>query len=784
MLSTIKFRILLISLLTILILSGCNNGSSVESSVSLIESSSLESSSVTSSSDGGAQIGETYNYLELKNDFISVKFDKENGSMLSFVNKNSGTDFINDTVGGNWAMMVDVNTNNAYLTNYKNGHIITSRNQIGYYNKVKTDDGVTLRYVFDLEFKINNITYSDVSVTQEIILNDNDEFITFNYKIDNYSDKELVIVNFTGAQLSGVKNPVDGEPWTLFYPYLEGKLLDNAIDRTLTNTLSGKRNKVSNQYPSPISMQLFQLYNEEESIYLMVEDSKREYKLFNFGTFIDTDDYDYNAVSKQDSVSMSSTQFPFVESGKSRSLFPIKIGTSNKGSWHAGADVYREFLIKSGMTREFSDYVSTWNGTSVLIGSQYGNDHFASYLPHTYITNYNKWFTDTQKRGLDSTIIIGWHEGGFDSKYPDYDFHSGPGFNEDGFNQMMNKALETNFGVIPYINGHIADENSNWAKEIISSSGMTNLLQGASKSVGFNTSLPLNNYYSYMWRQYYGTPTTYYAMCPKSQNFIDALNDAIHKLAKKGAKGIWFDQIMEMPSTLCFDPTHGHKTPATAYGEGYKEMFAAFEKTFSDLGITDYIFLSEGVNDAWVEYIDVNGYMWARKLGGSKDSNGILYTPEITRYTIPAKFLGLESFGTVSGSLEEYWYAFLQADPFLGDPSKNSTKTLIEIYKKAPDVFYYGRYMDKLGFSVNQNIKASMLMNNDVNQLVIQVYNPNSTLTNVRISLNLNELGINGQVVKVEDLFLDEELSHTNGVFTISTLDTKAIRSYKITYVD
>ena len=85
-----------------------------------------------------------------------------------------------------------------------------------------------------------------------------------------------MVVNFTGAQMSGLKDETGSEAWSLFYPYKEGKLYDGVISRI--NEGLGVGTKMTAAYPSPMSMQLLQLYNGNASFDYSVLDSEGVYK--------------------------------------------------------------------------------------------------------------------------------------------------------------------------------------------------------------------------------------------------------------------------------------------------------------------------------------------------------------------------------------------------------------------------------------------------------------------------------------------------------------------------
>lgn len=722
--------------------------------------------------DGGAYI--------IKNSKLSLSFAKDNGSILSFKNEKTSTDFIESTIGGNWAMMVDISTNNPFLSNPTgaNTYLVSSRNQSVTFDTNTNEEGVELTLTYDVTFNVNSKLYDGITVIQTVSLLNNDDKVSFNYEIINNLNPS-VIVSFTGAQLSGIKEGEDD--YTLFWPYKEGKLYDEAVDMVKTATDASARMQMC--YPVPASLQLLELYNDDESLFYFVKDDTREYKEFNFGCFINNKQHDYQGVTAIDKVSMSVTQYPFIKGNQSKTLFETVIGVSNEGDYYTGANYYREFL-EAKMMRNHSDYVKNWTGFSVLIGSYYGDKHFASYTQaEGFETTYSSWAAMTNQYGINSTTLIGWHKGGFDSSYPDYEFIEGVGFGQSGFESMTNKVHSDGNKVFPYINAHIADRQSKWSNTIFDqTNNISNMERAAIKTKGFNNSLTQSQYIDYMIMETYGTATTYYAMCPSSYLFKNAIKDAATRLRSSGADGIWFDQLMEMPANLCFDETHGHKTPATAYGEGYTSLLSEIDNIMSTLGDGDYLFASEGVCDAWIEFIDVCGYMWARKLG-ARDLNGdgVNMVPQMTRYTMPAKFLGIEGAGTTSGSDDEFALAFVMSDPFLADPYKPSVGALTSLYAQNA-TYLNGRYYDMCGAEISdENIIFGLTVSEDKKQVIVNLYNYNfEESTGATLKLDLARVGVSGKVKRISDMRTGDIITFNNNTVALPDMGIAGIGSILI----
>ena len=95
------------------------------------------SSNTNIANDGKVIFEEKFDSLILKNDKISLSFMKDNGSLFSIKNIIKGTDYIDGSVGGNWAMMVDISTDDPFLSNPtgSNTYLVSSRKQTMSYLK-------------------------------------------------------------------------------------------------------------------------------------------------------------------------------------------------------------------------------------------------------------------------------------------------------------------------------------------------------------------------------------------------------------------------------------------------------------------------------------------------------------------------------------------------------------------------------------------------------------------------------------------------------------------------
>ena len=80
---------------------------------------------------------------------------------------------------------------------------------------------------------------------------------------------------------------------------------------------------------------------------------------------------------------------------------------------------------------------------------------------------------------------------------------------------------------------------------------------------------------------------------------------------------------------LCFDPSHGHRTPATAWAEGHAAFLSRLEAML-DVVAPEFIAWIEGAWEGAGQYVDLSqGGFWP-------DLPGAEYFPQMYRYTLPS----------------------------------------------------------------------------------------------------------------------------------------------------
>ena len=113
-------------LLTMALLSSCNLFKKKQNDQQPEEDTGPDNTEV-----GRLVVDETFDSVTITNSEIRMVFDKTNGSLKSFVNMKTNNDYIKDSAGGNWAMLVAKDTDDVFEAKPTKGTnvMITSRNQ-------------------------------------------------------------------------------------------------------------------------------------------------------------------------------------------------------------------------------------------------------------------------------------------------------------------------------------------------------------------------------------------------------------------------------------------------------------------------------------------------------------------------------------------------------------------------------------------------------------------------------------------------------------------------------
>lgn len=533
---------------------------------------------------------------------------------------------------------------------------------------------------------------------------------------------------------------------SLTWPYHEGEHYVDAVQQANSGNLN-----LSATYPSPMSMQWVSLYNGTSSLYFGVHDQQAVYKTFYFKGNAGT-------------AELSCAQSPYVAPGESGQLAEVVIAPVADDDWTGAADLYRSFIV------EDTQWVRTASPTAYeTVGHYYwimtypNNDYRGAYVtgaPNGEPSIMRDFAQMLRTRsGATTMAYLGWHDGGFDTDFPDYDFSEAQG-GEDGFRQAMEGIGEDGNIAMIYFNVHTAEVHSEWYNE----TGVDGQIKGYSAA----TLTEMGEMVEEIYWEGYGLQ--YYAMCPMADDYVDAIAEGVERVLAAGADAAFLDQLMEMPTYLCYNPMHGHASPATASYEGYNKMMTRLHEIFAKYGVDPY-FACEGVCDAYIRWIDVCGLQGNRLLN-SYDA----HYPWLSRYALPTKLFGINS-DTEYGKAQ-YGRAFLMGAPlFVRENFNEILLTYTDIYKQYYDVYTNGVYKHTQGLGgIPEGLMASLLLSSAETRGAVQVMNPTLKPIEARLTIDAP-----GEITSVKNMMTGEVVELENGELVI-TVEKWETCSYLFTW--
>jgi hypothetical protein len=691
---------------------------------------------------GTVSWSESAGVITAQNALLALRWDAASGALVGVKSLATGTDFLGGAHHASWEAAIDAGT--ADLWSARAALAPAGRatpTLVRFEVNVLAGGGVT----FDLGFA----PVGAVTVVQHATLAEGDPVSHWTTDVTVAKGSSTTVVELASPELLGV-SALPGE--TLAWPWHEGTLLagPGAALQTMT-------------YPSLAGMQWQELFDGREGLYYAALDSSGTFKEIDFG-------YDPALGDGSQPRQMRVAFYPFATTGQTYTTPPVDVGVAPEGSWYWAADRYRAFLASAGMQRAQSPAVQT------LLGWHKGYNRWPQVPPDLTSRPPDVSYCDTPnilmpadytaKTGLTFLLTYGWHYDGQDSFFPDYDYLSKNAPDPTCLQASDLTASLQAMAARPvpnrqmfYVNGHIADEASDWFQVPANA---------ASRVMDANGQPYVETYADQPSR-------TYEVMCPSApawQAQLDATATRVRTLAPPGAGavGIYWDQVEEEPAELCYDRTHGHATPATAYAEGYKAMFTRIHADFG-LGGTDtsYVFAAEGANDYYSQFIDVAAGMPGRLLGyaGACGPAGggypccptagcvVSHAPEIGRYTLFAKQLGLSNY-TQAAKSEEFALAFLLGDPIRTNPPTDPTKPYgttnlaavqryTGIYQAEPTIYLTGTFKAGSGLALSADPATALgtvIVGSANDRLAVQLWNETGAAVTVTATVDLARLGL------------------------------------------
>jgi hypothetical protein len=457
------------------------------------------------------------------------------------------------------------------------------------------------------------------------------------------------VVGVIGPALAGIRDIADG---SLYFPDRPGQRLADPWRALSANTLRM-------EYPVPASMQ-YVVYAGPDSgtaspsgvrgVAYHVFDREMVYKQLVFG-----------GPDREISV----IQYPFVPSGGHWRSPPI-VWQALRRDWHEAADRYRGWFRSWAVRTTISAQVRAFPilaGTVVRarpVEDSALHDVVKEQEVGTYAASLEQ-MRQLKQRGYEGTEFIGWFGKGHDTTYPEFV----PAPDMGGIEGLKNAVAGIHkMGLLAlfYLNARVANYHSptlqahpEWEVQLAN---------------GQRT------------REHYGAEN-FVVLCPAVSGWQEHMRQQILRVERNyRGDGVQLDQIGAAWSFLCFNPAHGHRTPATAWAEGYSKMLRDSQKEARKINPQFWTWI-EGAWEGAGQYVDLSSAGFWQRTPGS------VYFPQLYRYTLPEH-------------------------PMFGDPQMGGVPfwcpTDIQRAKKINDavgsIFWDGRFMDDIGLSAPQGAEV------------------------------------------------------------------------------
>jgi len=278
--------------------------------------------------------------------------------------------------------------------------------------------------------------------------------------------------------------------------------------------------------------------------------------------------------------------------------------------------------------------------------------------------------------GFDGTELVGWFGQGHDTTYPDH-WPSDEMGGVEGLKHTLSTMRELGMISALYLNARLAAIDS----PTLAKHPESEIQQEGSKR----------------WVEQYGDGR-FVVLCPSAPGWRSHLQEEVLRAVREyGTDAVQLDQIGAASSMFCFNPQHGHSTPATAWGEGYPRFLRELQRHARRIR-PHYWQWAEGAWEGSGQYIDgTQGGFW-------QSIPATTTFPQLYRYTHPDHPLFTDA---RMGGIP-YWCP--------SDIHRNR-----RINRAVGSVFWSARFMDDIGLDAPSGVEAHWFLKG--RQAVVTVLN-------------------------------------------------------------
>jgi hypothetical protein len=542
----------------------------------------------------------------------------------------------------------------------------------------------------------------DIAVEMTVTLHKDRPEATFRLKVENrtaFRVEEVWLAPLSGITGIGdrttnrvyTSNPVYGKSFTVF-DYFDGTVGFWAF--------SHARN--IQEYPRSMAMPWVSISNGQDALYVGMHDSSGDATNFVFDLLPHTgQSFGHEQASgmwpdagrlpaeRPLGVQVAVAKLPHVEPGKTYET-PELVVAFQKGTWHAGADRYRE-------------WTDTWMQIQPRPAAVKDIDSWYTVQLLTQADNLRYRFSDlpdlareAKEHGVRAMRVIGWNRGGQDSELPDNAIDPRLGTREELI-AAIRTCEQMGVRIILFCKFKWADRAGEWTRRELGRFAMKDPFGNPHVNTGwgYDTLAELSGY----------AHRTFYFMCQNSPQWQDiAVERWLKDVRDLGSSGIHIDE--GKPENRCYDTSHGHAYGVFS-GVGWARLLQRFHES-NRRERPDLFVVQELFYDIPVQYHSMFEVR-ASPVGRANRDDMASLLP-INQYTFPeARFVepiyGLQervllNFCILMGSAISY--EPLNFKGRLADTPDNVRygRILLDMRRSLAEYLWHGRFRDTVGVDV------------------------------------------------------------------------------------
>jgi hypothetical protein len=477
--------------------------------------------------------------------------------------------------------------------------------------------------------------------------------------------------------INGVRPPVD---WALYYPQDCGmRMVDpvaNLGDRGQIFRFGVSNAHQRELYPGKASMQWMGVYDETEGLYLCSEDTSLQTTCLNA-------ERNFGTTAVDDSLLLCFIKYPGQRLGTWQSA-PVVV-SPHTGDWHMGAKRYRTWSDTWITPATPPDWIQKMTGLQdTILREQYGK------VVYDY-DDIPALHQAAAEIGIELVKITGWHPGGHDNAYPDYEVDPAMGGRE-GLERNIQTVQAAGGKMMLYLQAVQMSSNSRYfaqhGEATMQRDPYGDPLADTFSWPGPSTFLPLSSQHKL------------YNACLACHEWQAVILQKTQYALDLGADCIYLDRLAGYPGYLCFDESHPHTRPGESYADRVKLGMACRE--LAQRKNPEVAMASEYINDAGLQPFDFTiPFGFGVHYGGRNFGEMFRYTfPE---YIITTQYLNGPEYERLRFALVMGFRFFFavkwQHEPISSLPAefRNYAKSLIDLLQANADPFLTGKFVDDEG---------------------------------------------------------------------------------------